>query len=145
MSQSPDPIDPLSTEPVPDEDDEWANPAEGDVQRDGDGEIIPVEEQAGEMGKVLVKPMTYGTVQQFFGDGRRSNLDAGDLAVLFGEHVIKPDLDEHYNGITADDVKSMKPLAPRDYITAIMLASGIDPEDVQMNDDGSADVTVSGN
>lgn len=154
--------DPLEDEPLPDfntdsaidadlgtddsGDGGWADPVEGDVQRDEHGEIIPKEAQAGALGKVLVLPMTYGKVQSFFGSGTESNLEAKDLAKLFEDHVIKPDLSAHYGGrITPGDVRSMKPLTPAAYLTAIMEVSGVDPEEIQMNDDGSADVTVEGN
>ena len=124
-------------------DDGYFDPSEGDVERDADGEIIPQEVYADGMGKLLVKPMPYGTVQEFFGSGRHTSIGPDDLADLFSQQIIKPDLDAHYGGsIDGDDVRDMYPLTPKGYLTAIMEASNVDPQEIQMQADGSADVTV---
>lgn len=121
------------------DDDGWADPSEGDVERDADGELIPQEEQAGHLGKVLVTQMPYGTIQKYFGDGTTSEVGFSELAFLFRTHVVKPDLNAHYGGrLDSDNVQyDMKPLTPQAYLSAIMRASGIDPQTVEMYEDGA--------
>lgn len=126
--------------------DDIIDPSAGDVTRDGDGEIVPELVRAGHLGKVEAKPMAYGTVQKFFGSGRTSDLGPGDLAELFRKHIVRPNLDEHYGGLDAKSVEhEMKPLTPRAYLQAIMDVSDIETEQIEMYDDGSAEVEVSGN
>ena len=135
QAPEPDPYDPMGAS----SDDEWADPAEGDVERDADGELIPQAEEAGHLGKVLVTQMPYGTIQKFFGDGTTSNIGFDELAYLFRTHIKKPDLNEHYGGrLTSENVeKDMLPLTPQAYLRAVMTASGINPETVEMYEDGA--------
>lgn len=120
-------------------DSEFVDPADLKVERNGDGRVIPEEREAGSLGKVKVRPMTYGDVQEHFGDGTTSDLQAEDMAFLFNEFFIKPQF--NYD---AQDVEDMRPLAPRDLLETLMEASGIDAE-VEVEDDGEATVSVEGN
>ena len=124
---------------------EYVNPEDLTVQRDGDGQLIPQEKQAGDFGKVKVLPMTYGAVQRRFGDGQNFDFDSHDLAEIFDEHIIEPNLSEYSGGkVDAKYVESMYPLAPRDLLMAVLEASGVDA-DVQAQGDGGAQVQVAGN
>ena len=127
----------------------FVQPEELVVQRDGDGEIVPEETEAGNLGLVSIKPMRYGDVQRFFGDGRTSDVEARELARLFDEFVIDPDLSEYaqelgYDKVNEDFVKDMKPLVPRDLLLAILDVSGVNAE-VEMEQENTAQVSVGGN
>lgn len=129
------------------DDDEWADPSQGDVERDGEGEVIPQETVAGHLGKALVKPMPYGTVRKYFGDGSTHDLNPEDLAELFDEHYVKPNLSEHYGGhVGRKNVQyDMEPMTPQAYLRGLMTASGIEADKIEPTDDGGAHVEVSGN
>lgn len=124
---------------------EFVNPDDLSVQRDGEGHLIPEVKEAGNFGKVKVLPMTYGDVQSRFGDGTEFDFDSEDLAEIFDEHVVKPNLSEVAGGeVTAGYVEGMYPLAPRDLLMSILEASGVDA-DVEAQQGGGASVSVGGN
>ena len=124
---------------------DYVNPDDLTVQRDEHGEVLPVDTQAGDLGKVRVLPLTYGAVQRRFGDGVEFNFDSADIADLVDEHIIKPDLSTAAGGqVTAEYIESMYPTAPRDLLMAILDVSGVEA-DVQATRAGGAQVQVAGN
>ena len=124
---------------------EYVNPEDLQVQRDERGQVLPVDQQAGNFGKARVIPMTYGEVQRRFGDGTQFDFDSSDIAGIVDEHIVKPDLSAHAGGtVTADYIEDMYPLAPRDLLMAVLDASGVEA-DVQATDAGGAQVQVAGN
>jgi hypothetical protein len=127
-----------------DDDAEFADPDDLKVSRDADGDLLPEVIEAGGYGKVKMRPMNYGMLQDKFGDGTSADLAAGDLADLFDRHVLRPDLSADAGGtVTAGYVRDLEPLAPRELLLALLDVSGIDA-DVEMDDDGGASVDVTG-
>lgn len=121
-------------------DPEFVDPDDLKIKRNGDGEIVPVTRSAGSLGKVRLRPMTYGDVQEYFGEGTEVDIDSEAMAELFNEFFIRPDFD-----LTYEDVEDFKPLVPRDLLLALMESSGIDA-DVEVDSAGEASVSVdSGN
>lgn len=118
---------------------QFVDPEDLKVQRDADGDVLPRETEAGTLGKVKVRPMSYGDVQAHFGDGTQADVDSAQMAAIFNEFYVHPDFD-----LTADDVEDFKPLVPRDLLMALMNVSGIDA-DVMMEEAGQASVSVEGN
>jgi hypothetical protein len=121
------------------DDSEFVDPDDLKVQRGGDGQRLPKTVDAGDQGKIKVKPMSYGDVQEYFGDGTQADVNADQMAELFNEFIAEPELN-----VTPADIKDFYPLVPRDLLLAIMDASGIDA-DVMMEDAGQAQVNVQGN
>lgn len=121
------------------DDSEFVDPDDLAIQRGSEGQRLPQEAQAGSLGKVKVVPMSYGDVQEYFGDGTQADVSADTMATIFNEFVVKPDLD-----LTESDVEDFKPLVPRDLLMAILDASGIDA-DVMVEEGGAATVDVEGN
>lgn len=119
---------------------EFVDPDDLKVTRDGDGARVGTVMEAGTFGKVKVLPMNYGDVNEYFGSGAAHDVEADILADVFTEFIVKPDL----GVVTGDDVRAMKPLAPRDLMLAIFDASGIDAE-VAMQGGGDAHVEIEGN
>lgn len=119
------------------------------VQRDADGEVLPETADAGRFGRVRVRPMSYGKVQEKFGDGQQFDFDADDLAQIFRDHIVEPDLEAHarkqgFDGVTGEYVNSFYPLAPRDLLMAVLDVSGVNA-DVEATEEGGAAVAVQGN
>lgn len=127
--------------------DEYVSPSDLRVKRNGDGRVLPVEEEAGNLGTVKVIPMAYGDVQEYFGDGETQDIDEEVMAELFDKFVVTPDLSADAGGeVTEDYINDMYALAPRDLLMAILSASGVNDAEVEMSDeDNSATVDVSGN
>lgn len=130
-----------NTDEQSEDESKFASPEDFQVARDSDGSILPQIEDT-QLGKVKVIPMAYGDVEEYFGSATVADIGPGQLAEIFEDHVIEPNLSRHAGGqLTADYIKNMKPIAPRELIFAIMNASGIEA-DVEMNEDGSAEVAV---
>lgn len=119
---------------------EFASPDDFKVKRGSDGEVLPqVCDTA--LGKVKVLPMAYGDIEAHFGD-RRQEVSPEVVADILDMYVLQPDLSSDAGGeVTARYVEDMKPMAPDELVGAIFEASGIDA-DIQMNDDGTAEVSV---
>lgn len=117
-------------------DSDFVDPDDLKVQRNGDGEVIPQTEELGTLGKLKVKPMTYGDVEEEFGDGSTSELSPKDMAFIFNTWILKPSFD--YSG---KDVEDMKPMVPGRMLELVMDVSGIEAE-VEVDDDGRATVEV---
>lgn len=124
---------------------EFADPDDLKVQRGSDGEKLPQEIET-DVTKARVVPLSYGDVQEYFGDGGRADVSAGEVAELLDEFVLEPDFAADAGGtVTADYVRDLKPMVPGALLMGLMDASGIDA-DIEMQDDGSAEVAVeSGN
>lgn len=111
------------------------------VSRDGDGELLPETVYTDQYGKVKVVPLTYGDVEEYFGDSDVADIGAEVIAALLRGHVREPDLNAAAGGeVDAAWVREeLKPLAPRDLIMAILEASDIQA-DVDMQGQGEAQV-----
>lgn len=118
---------------------EFVDPDDLKVDRDGSGELVSTVTTAGTLGKVELVPMTYGDIQEHFGDGTSADIESSEMAEMFNKFYVRPDFD-----LTADDVKDFKPLAPRDLLMTLMEESGIDAE-VEVDEQGEASVEVEGN
>jgi hypothetical protein len=92
--------------------------------RDGDGELIPMEQVLPESRKkVLVTPMTWGEARVFSRAIASSNdLPTQQIQHIFSQHVKRPDL----SGISQKQIeKDMKPGVIVDLINVLMDVSGI--------------------
>lgn len=125
----------MSDTQTPDEP-EFVDPDDLKVSRDSKGELIGEVHECGDWGDVEIVPMTYGDVQERFGDGMSSDLEAGEMAMLFNEFYVNPSFD-----LDAEGVRDFKPMVPADLLMTLMDASGIDA-DIEVDDDGSATVEV---
>lgn len=107
-----------------DENDSIVSDDELFVSRDSGGELLPTIEEAPDIGKVKVIPMTFGSIREYFGpDTQMDDIEAGDVAEILRNHVVQPDLSE----VTAQEVEEeMKPMAPQSLLLAVMQASGVD-------------------
>lgn len=96
------------------------------VSRDGEGNLLPVEVEAGGFGRVLVRPMTYGDTEEVADRAKKfGDLKAPDVAKLINKHVVEPD----FGDLTGTDVRNkFKAMAVGALLEAIMLASGIRAE-----------------
>lgn len=129
------------TEAQTEDNNQFADPDDFKVQRDSSGELLP-QVQETKLGRVKVIPMAYGDIEDYFGDAEVADIGAGQLARMLQDHVVEPNLAADAGGqITAEYVKDLKPLAPRELIFAILDASGIDA-DVEMQEGGGAEVAV---
>lgn len=115
---------------------EFVDPEDLQVQRDGEGQVLPQVAEAGSLGKVKVRPMSYGDVQDHFGDGTQADIQPAQMAAIFNEFFTQPDFD-----LSGRDVEDFKPLVPRDLLMALLDVSGIDA-DVMMEESGEATVDV---
>lgn len=125
---------------------EFINPGDLTVERNADGEVLPKEREVGDLGKAEIKPMQYGDVQEYFGDGATADVEAEILAELFRRFYNKPDLnaaarEQGFERCNGNYVESMYPLVPRDLLMALLETSGVDAE-VEMQEDNSAQVNV---
>lgn len=149
--------------------DGYASVDDATVKRDEDGNLLPVEKEVSfSPYPAKVKPMPYGAVERTFGEaGNVADIDSDQIAdVLDGgewePRVIRPDLrsmgeemgytqevvnpkteeTETVGRISGEIVrKHLKPLVPRDLITAILESSGVEA-DVDMQEGGGARVEV---
>lgn len=120
--------------------------------RDGDGERVPVTHEipginGNEKRRVKFKPLNYGDVKRYFGDGSVHDVNEDVLARVFTHHVIVPDLagiSGHERGrVTANDVDELYPLDPRYLLEGLFDASGISA-DIMM-DGAEGQVEIQGN
>lgn len=93
------------------------------VQRGEDDRLLPVTEEAPQLGEVRVIPMTFGSIREYFGSGTQmDDIEPSEIAEILRNHVVDPDLSE----ITSDEVsEDMKPMAPQALLLAVMKASGV--------------------
>lgn len=93
------------------------------VKRDGEGELLPMEAQAGEFGTVLVVPMTYGDAEDMSAKRRQyGDIKAPEVAKIINRHVLQPD----FGDLTGTDIRdNFKAMAIGALLEAIMSASGI--------------------
>lgn len=88
------------------------------------------------IGAARVKVLTYGVAESLFGDetSNFAELDADAIAQTISALYEKPQMDW-----TADEIKSMKAVAPARLLQGIMDVSDLEG-DVEMNEDGTATV-----
>lgn len=132
-----------------DTDAEFVDPADLTVTRDGDGQLIPEIVDVGSLGKAKILPMPYGDAQKRLGDGTEFDMSATEMAEIFDNHIVEPNLaaaarQEGFDGLTANYVNDMLPLIPTTLLDAIFEASGVEA-DVEMDetDDGDQEAQVS--
>lgn len=133
--------EPTTTTETTDAEGEFVDPSDLRVQRDANGERLPQTTEAGDLGKVKIKPMAYGDVQKYFGGGEDVDLSPDALADMFSEFVVEPDM----GNLDGEDVGDFYPLVPRDLLLAIMDVSGVEDMDVEVDGQGGANVNVGGN
>lgn len=122
-------------------DNEFASPDDFKVQRGSDGELLPQTEET-QLGVVRVIPMAYGDIEEYFGSASVADIGPAEIADILDDHVVDPDLSQDAGGrMTAEYVETMKPIAPRELLFAVLNASGIDA-DVEMDEAGGAEVAV---
>lgn len=118
---------------------EFIDPDDLQVQRDAQGERLTETREIGSYGQAEIKPLAFGDVQEYLGDGSMAEIGPGVMAEIMNEFVERPSFD-----VTGDDVATMKPLAPAQIMTAILEISGVDA-DVDVDEGGNATVDVAGN
>lgn len=103
------------------------------VSRGEDGALLPVWEEAPNLGEVKVIPMTYGKIREYFdADMSMQDVPGEDIAEILRNHVVDPDLSE----ITGPEVENdMKPMAPQSLLLAVMKASGVDIDEEALESD----------
>lgn len=125
-------------------DDEFLDPEDLHVTRDSDGDLLPQKHHIAGHGNVKVIPMTYGHVEEYFGDVQVADVGPELAAEIFEEHVVRPDLSADAGGeVDADYVRDMQPMMPMHLLEAILEESGVNA-DVEATDDG-AQVDLAGN
>lgn len=134
-------------------DDNFASLAEITVSRDSDGYLAPrvvedalkVPTENGVVERdVQVLQMAYGDAESMFGDDEVADVGPGIVAKLFDDHLITPEGPE--GGYTEEYVADeMLPLAVRDLMLAIMEASGMQVDNLDVDDSGNAEVEFGGN
>lgn len=100
------------------------------IQRDEEGEVLPVEKEVPYLGKTAkITPMPYGEVQRQMGDvGDGDMIEGETVAEILREHVIEPDLSE----INAEDLdERMKAIVPQALLLAVFEASGVEGDLVE--------------
>ena len=122
-------------------DDEYVNPEDLFVKRGEDGKLLPKEAVAKPFGKVLVRPITYGRLEQEVNDGKVDKLSAQTVCGLLKDHYVKPDLSD----LTPKKIKEDMPaMAPQSLLMALFEASGI-TGDVSVDERGEAQISLEGN
>jgi len=99
----------------------------------------PVDVQAGQFGRIQVKHMSYGDVEDQFGDtGDLTDLETEDVVEMVRKYVRKPD----FSSITADQVREeFHPMSMAHILRAIIEVNGMDA-DVDVDEEGNATVEV---
>ena len=134
----------------------FADPADARVARDADGARVPQDKNVRGLGLVRFRPLTYGDVQNYFGDGSSHSVEEEAMADIFDDFILKPDFGADADAVmkqlgkkptghvTAEYVEDMKPLMVRDILMALFDASGMDADVVMDGTTANVDV-ASGN
>jgi len=130
--------------------DETTSPESFFVTRTEDGEVRSVAVEAGGYGRVRIKPMVYGQAERYFGDvGNAARVGPDVVAEVLRNHVVDPDLSEYIadhagidgSRLTGRVVKNeMEPFGPAALLQSVLEESGLDNADVDMNQQGEADI-----
>jgi len=110
------------------------------VKRDGEGNLIPIEQQT-QFGEVLVVPMTYGDAEKWAAEMKESeDVTADRLAQQFKKHIVEPDMSH----VTGSELQGdFKALAIQELLQAIINASGLEKEmEASVGADGTARIDI---
>lgn len=99
----------------------------------------PQDVDAGKFGTIQVIPMSYGDVEEQFGDtGETTDLDTERIVEMIKKYVRKPDL----SAITVEQVREeFHPMSVAHLLQAIIKVNGMDA-DVNVDSQGRAQVDV---
>jgi len=122
------------------------------VERDADGELLPVETIAEGYGQITVQPLVYGEVEKYFGDeGEIAEAGARSVAQVLRKHILEPDLNAHIANSDQFDAshltggvlrEEMEPFAPQALLKALLRESGLEDAEVDVDRDGNAAVDL---
>ena len=109
------------------------------VERGDDGELLAKEVYVEELdAHVKARPMTNGAQNRYLGAvGEDGELSNEDLAGLFSDHIVKPDLSDIDAAFIEND---MKPGTEEGLLFAVLLASDMDDGVEQMRDAREAEL-----